>query len=191
MIRYGYYLLVALFCLVCWGCKDNERQRELDTREKNLIRREKEFALKEADYQSLLQMRDSLLARKDTAIVQHWPEDIAGIWNAKSVCRESSCPDYVIGDQRYNTWEFVSDSTGLYTRVLSNDNQIVRVYSARFDSTGIALHFASDTSAAKDMSLSVALSRASPALMKGQQTIRINEACTSKFTLELTRSANQ
>lgn len=186
-----YFLLAASLCLSFWGCRDSRKQHELDLREQNITRREKEFALKEADYKSLLIMRDSLLARKDTAFVLHWPDDIAGLWNAKSVCRESNCPEYVIGDQRFNTWEFVSDSTGLYTRVMNTNNQLVRVYAARLDSTGIALNFASDTSASKNMALSVSLSRTNPALMKGQQTMSIDQACSAKFSIELTRSTNQ
>ncbi|WP_439557294.1 hypothetical protein [Dyadobacter sp.] len=187
MTLHRYYIFAVLLALGLSACEDNKKQQELDVREQRISQREREFALKEADYKSLLEMRDSLLANKDTAIILHWPDDIAGIWNAKSICRESNCPEYVIGDQRFNSWEFISDSTGLYTRVMSNDNQLVRVFNARFDSTGIVLNFASDSSATKNMVLNVALARVNQALMKGQQTMNINQACNSKFSLELTR----
>lgn len=186
------YLLAALVILsLFWGCQDKERTRELDLREQSIVAREKEFAIKEADYQSLLRMRDSLLTCTDTAIViQRWPDDIAGLWAGKSVCRESSCSEYVIGDQRSNTWEFVSDSTGLYTRVINN-NKVVRVFSAKYDSTSIQLSYASDTSATRKLEVTVELSRDGKNLIKGMQTTGIDKSCTAKFSIELNRLTNR
>ncbi|MGN7884565.1 hypothetical protein [Dyadobacter sp. 22481] len=183
----GTLVILSLFC----GCRNKEKERGLDLREQRILAREKEFATKEADYQSLLRMRDSLLTRRDTAvIIQHWPDDIAGLWNSKSVCRESNCSDYVIGDQRSNTWEFISDSTGLYTRVINN-NKVVRVFSAKFDSTSIQLHYASDTSASKNLELTVELTRENKNLIKGMQTAGIDKSCTAKFSIELNRLTNR
>lgn len=194
-LNYQILLIPAFLLLLLPGCQDNKKQQELDQREQEISRRENDFASKEADYKSLMAMRDSLLAsaepKADTLVVESWPADIAGFWNSKSVCRESNCPDYVIGDQRFNNWEFVSDSTGLYTRVTNNNNQLLRIYSAKFDSTGIALDFATDSSAAKTVALNVALSRINKSLMKGQQSMMLDKGCTAKFSIELTRSANQ
>lgn len=191
MIPYKYILLTILVLILFWGCQDKQRERELELREQRILNREKEFALKEADYQSLLRMRDSLLTRKDTAVViQRWPDDIAGLWNCKSVCRESNCSEYVIGDVRSNTWEFVSDSTGLYTRIINN-NKVVRVFSAKFDSTSIQLRYASDSSASKNLELTVDLSRDNKNLIKGVQTAGIDKACTAKFSIELNRLTNR
>ncbi|CAG5067421.1 hypothetical protein DYBT9623_00142 [Dyadobacter sp. CECT 9623] len=188
MINRKHLLLIFFFATFLASCQDKEKERELAAREQQILDREKAFALKEADYQSLLKMRDSLLTKIDTTTIaiQQWPEEIAGAWSAKSVCRESNCSEYVIGDQRSNTWEFISDSTGLYTRVINN-NQIVRVYSARFDSTSIYLQFKSDTSATKNMEISVDLKRENPTLLKGSQTTGIDKACTAQFSMELTR----
>ncbi|WP_426295060.1 hypothetical protein ACN9ML_10035 [Dyadobacter endophyticus] len=191
MALYKYLLVTLVILSLFWGCRDKEKERELDLREQQILAREKEFAIKEADYQSLLHMRDSLLTRRDTAIIiQRWPEDIAGLWNSKSVCRESNCSDYVIGDQRSNTWEFISDSTGLYTRVINN-NKVVRVFSAKFDSTSIRLHYASDTSASKNLELTVELTRDNKNLIKGMQTAGIDKSCTAKFSIELNRLTNR
>ncbi|OJV14903.1 MAG: hypothetical protein BGO21_19705 [Dyadobacter sp. 50-39] len=186
------YLLFFLFIpvLLC-GCQDSQKERELESREQRILTREKEFALKEADYQSLLRMRDSLFTKRDTAVViQRWPDDIAGLWSCKSVCRESNCSDYVIGDLRSNTWEFVSDSTGLYTRVINN-NKVVCVFAAKYDSTSIQLRYASDSSASKNQELTVELGRDSKNLIKGMQTAVIDKACTAKFSIELNRLTNR
>ncbi|QRR00721.1 hypothetical protein [Dyadobacter sandarakinus] len=192
MTYHKYLFLTVLSMLVLGGCQDSKRKQELDLREQRLLQKEKEFSLKEADYRSLVRMRDSLFTKTDTAaVVLQWPDDIAGTWNGKSLCRESTCPEYVIGDQRSNSWEFISDSTGLYTRVTNNNNQVIRVYSATFDSTRIQLHFASDSSASKNMELAVELGRSGANLLKGLQTIGIDKSCAAKFSIELTRSLNQ
>ena len=180
-------LVIVLTCLLLCGCHNKQREQQLAQREQTVIEKEKEFALKEADYKSLVRMRDSLLTKRDTVIIQQWPEEIAGLWSSRSVCRESNCSDYVIGDQRSNMWEFVSDSTGLFTRVLDNNNQLVRVYAARLDSAGIKLHYATDSSASKQMDLNIDLNQVSPALLKGVQTIRVDQSCNAKFLVELTR----
>ncbi|SDG18251.1 hypothetical protein SAMN04487996_11611 [Dyadobacter soli] len=192
MALHKYLLVILVFLSVFWGCQDKEKARALDLREQQILAREKGFAVKEADYQSLLRMRDSLLTTPDTTvIIQRWPDDIAGLWSSKSVCRESNCSEYVIGDQRSNTWEFVSDSTGLYTRVINN-NQVVRVFAARYDSTRIQLHYMSDSSASKNIELTVELGRDNNKnLIKGMQTTGIDKSCTAKFSIELTRLTNR
>jgi hypothetical protein len=187
MTFFKYSLFLAILCAFLSACRDNQKEQELVIREQQLLDKEKQFAMKEADYQSLVKMRDSLLAVVDTSgTIQSWPAEIAGLWNGKSVCRESNCNEYVIGDQRSNFWEFVSDSTGLYTRILNN-NQVVRVYHAQFDSTHIQLYFQSDSSSAKNLDLRVELDRGNPSLIKGMQTIGIDKSCSAKFSIELTR----
>lgn len=182
---------MLFFCVFLTSCGSDKKEEQLARREQVVAEREKEFAIKEADYNSLLRMRDSLLTKKDTVIIQQWPEAVAGLWNARSVCRESNCGDYVIGDQRTNVWEFISDSTGLLTRVTDKNNNLLRMYNARYDSTGINLQFVSDSSAGKKISLNIDLSTVSPELLKGIQTIRADQSCTAKFSVELTRSINR
>jgi len=185
------FFAILIGCILIWGCQNDQKEQQLAQREQAISKKEQDFALKEADYVSLLKMRDSLLTKKDTLIIQQWPENIAGLWSGRSVCRESNCSEYVIGDQRANQWEFISDSTGLYTRVIDKNNKIVRVYNARFDSTGINLQFSSDTSATKMATLTVDLNPLTNEVLKGIQTININQSCTAKFFVELTRSTQR
>jgi hypothetical protein len=84
----------------------------------------------------------------------------------------------------------VSDSTGLYTRVINN-NKVVRVFSAKYDSTSIQLHYTSDSSAARNMELNVELTRDNKNLIKGMQTTAIDKSCTAKFSIELNRLTNR
>lgn len=182
-------LIIIAVCLS--GCSDRQSQQQLDQREQALTKREIEFAAKAADYQSLLRMRDSLLSKKtDTiAAVQKWPEGIAGNWNGKMLCRESDCSDYVVGDQRSDDWVFDADSTGIFTRII-NKKKLLRTYDAQLDSTGIKLHYKSDSTATRKVDISVVLSPAGANLMKGTQTISVNNNCTASFSVELVRASN-
>jgi septal ring factor EnvC (AmiA/AmiB activator) len=182
------FLCSLLCCILLAACHNDQRERQLAQREQAIIKKESDFALKEADYKSLLKMRDSLRTKKDTVVIQSWPETIAGVWNSKAVCRESNCSEYVIGDQRANFWEFISDSTGLFTRVLDANNKLVRVYTAQLDSSGIKLHFLSDSSAARKLDIHFDLSQINQELLKGTQAINIDQACNAKFSVELTRA---
>lgn len=191
MSRFKIHLAITLACLAFTSCRNDQREQQLAERERAIVQKEKDFALKEADYYSLVKFRDSILVKKDTMIIKSWPAAIAGLWSAKSVCRESNCSDYVIGDQRANQWEFISDSTGLFTRVTDNNNKLVRVYSARFDSTNVKLQFSSDSAATKKMDIHVDLGQATTDLLKGVQTIGIDKSCTAKFVVELTRTTKR
>ena len=191
MTTYKSLFIILFISFFLSGCHDDQKEQQLAQREQALAAKEKDFAMKEADYYSLIRMRDSLSTKKDTVIIQRWPETIAGLWNAKSVCRESNCSEYVIGDQRANLWEFISDSTGLLTRVMDKNNNLVRIYNARLDSTGINLQYMSDSSSIKKINLRVNLSAISTELMKGTQSTNVDQSCTAKFALELTRSSNR
>ncbi|MHA4895474.1 hypothetical protein ACXZ1K_12035 [Pedobacter sp. PWIIR3] len=181
------YYTLALICLS--ACENDQRKQQLDEREKSLMAKEMEFAAKEADYQSLIQMRDSVMSRKmDTTIITRWPADIPGIWTGKTVCNESDCSDYVVGDQRTDTWVFANDTTSIFTKII-NKEKLIRVYTASVDSTQISLHYKSDSTATRKVDIRVLLNASGKNQMKGTQTILVNENCEAKFTVELERTA--
>jgi len=183
-------LLNLLFItLLLTACNDRKREQELDKREQALAVKEVEFAARAADYQSLLKMRDSLFSKKDTVQAQRWTEGIAGFWNGKTICRESDCSDYVVGDQRSATWEFAGDSSSIFTKIINQD-KLVRVYSASVDSTEIMLHFATDSTAERKVDINVNLSAISSNLIRGTQTISVNNKCTARFSVELVKASN-
>lgn len=183
---------MILFALLAvpMSCSDRKREAALEEREQALKVREQQLLRKETEYQSLLRMRDSLLAAQtDTVIPAEWPETIAGRWACKMVCTESSCNSYVVGDQRTDVWEFAGDSNGIYTRVISN-NKLLRTYTALYDSTGIALQFVTDSTAAKMVTMKVALQQNATDNLKGLQTTIMEDGCTAIFSVDLTRTAN-
>ena len=171
------------------ACNNSQREKELDQREQDLLSKQKEFAKKEAEYQSLLKFRDSLASISDSNILQAWPDSIAGKWNAKLLCIESTCTNYVVGDQRTDQWEFDSDSTNMYTKVTSN-NQLVRIYKGAFSNNHIILRFATDSSAQKQVTMEVNLNEILPGKMRGTRKITGEDKCIAVFSVELNRAIN-
>lgn len=186
-------LFFILFVLVLSSCS-NKKEQELIVRENALLEREKQFQDKEADYDKLLKMRDSLLSVskvKDTLPkVKEWPENLKVAWNSKMICRESNCSNYVIGDQRSEVWEFVSDSTGMFTNVLSN-NEIKRVFAGQYLESKIVLDSAKEASSKNKIKVSVVLDDIKKNIIKGTQTITGQDNCIAKFSVELTPSTKK
>lgn len=185
---------VSCCLLILTACRDTARERALTERELALAEKEKQFALKEADYRSLVRWRDSMLAVADTSGTTvppaAWPADVLGRWNGKTVCRESTCSEYVVGDQRSAAWEFTEDSAGLFTRVFDR-NALVRIYTGTFDSSAVRLHFRSDSTAARRVEMDVELTRSGAGTIKGSQLLKMENGCTARFTVELVRASNK
>jgi hypothetical protein len=177
-----------LACIILLGCEDNRRQQQLDLRERRLLRKEKQFSLNRQDYSLLLKIRNDIIAKADTVLKWQWPPDIAGVWKGKSVCTAPNCTRYAVGDKRSYTWEFISDSNGLYTRA-SNNHQLIRIYSARLDSTGIHLFYKTESSGTWPTELTVRLDRINPNLLKGAQTVSYDNSCQARLSMDLSRAA--
>ncbi len=180
------FLLFLVFVfLIPLSCNDTSR---LEKREQILAEKEQRFALKEAEYLDLLKMRDSIMSKKDTLIDdKNWPSTIAGKWNGKIICKESSCSDYAVGDLRNDTWEFVSDSLNKSVNVYNINNQLVRTYSAKMENEEIKLNFHSDSTSAKKVEMNVVLNSFSPKKIQGNRTVSVNSNCSASFTVELSR----
>ena len=177
--------ILSVICLL--SCNDLERQKELEQRENILLEKEKAFAQKESEYQSLIKMRDSVFAKKDTVVYQSWPSNFLGTWNSKVVCIESNCSDYVIGDIRTDQWEFDSDSTQLVVKTINN-KKLTRVYNASFENNVINMSFSSDSLAQKLVDMQVVLSDITDDKIKGTRVITIDNKCSAKFSVELVKN---
>ncbi|MCI9845454.1 hypothetical protein [Flavobacterium pectinovorum] len=182
--------LLLLFIPSLFISCENKKELELQNREKALMVREEQLADKETEYQSLVLFRDSIIALKDNVKVgnehlKEWPKNIQGIWNSKMLCRESNCNQYVIGDQRNESWQFLTDSTGIYTNVLSN-KKLIRVLKAKYIQDKIQLEFNSDSISKNKTKINVVLDDIQENVIKGTQTITGQDNCTARFSVELT-----
>ena len=169
------------------ACTDNRREERLARWEQTLRERERQFSLKEADYESLLRMRDSLMARKDTVVPESWPQAVNDRWNSTIICKESDCSDYVIGDQRSDVWEFTTDSAGMFAKVLNN-SKLVRVFSGSFANNEIHLRFKTDSAVVTQVDRQVVLNQIEDNVMKGTEIITGKNNCTARFSVELARA---
>ncbi|WP_163410177.1 hypothetical protein [Flavobacterium ajazii] len=183
-----------LFLLLITACTfiscENKKELDLQKREKALVLREEQLAEKEADYKSLLLMRDSIIAAKNDTIknditIKKWPKSLYGTWNGKLLCRESNCNNYVIGDERNEVWQFLSDSTGLYANVLNN-KRLVRVFKAKYAEDKILFEFSSDSISKNKVKMNVVLDDIKENVIKGTQTITGQNNCSARFSVELT-----
>lgn len=183
-------LLILLLIPVFISC-GNKKERELNQRENTILEREQQFADKEAEYESLLKMRDSLkltLQKTDSVpVVKVWADSLKIKWNSKMICRESNCSNYVIGDQRTEIWNFVSDSTGMFANV-SNNNQLKRIFRGQYLNNKIVLDSAKESSARNTVKITVVLDDIKKNVIKGTQTITGQDNCIAKFSVELTPS---
>lgn len=180
------FLNLLLFLLV--SCNNKDKTKELALKEQQLLEKEKLFAQKEAEYNALLKMRDSIFDKRhsDSIKIIKWPDNIVGSWTGKVICTDSNCSDYVVGDQRTDTWEFASDSIQLFTKIINNNN-LVRLYSGNFENNEIKLNFKTDSTAKKRVDMNVLLNDISKDKIRGTRTISVDN-CMAKFSVELIRS---
>lgn len=190
--------LMLISCTI--SCGNSDREQQLKEREKALQIRIDSFAAKENDYKALLRMKDSIAAldsiKKHTdsinlTAVKPWADSLAGKWNGRIICTESNCTDYVIGDQRVNTWDFTNDTLKLYANLLNNKNEVVRTYDAVFKGNDIILLHITDPSSAKNIQMRTLLNTIEKDKLKGTYTIVKENDCIAKFSIELTRPSNK
>lgn len=183
------FTLLLAFSLFACG---NKREEELQRREQSLAEKEAAFMAEQADCESLKKMRDSLMAvsakpEDSAALIRTWPDSLRLQWNSKMICRESNCSNYVIGDQRNETWQFMTDSMGIYTNVLNN-KKLLRRFRASYQPGKIMLDFDGDSTSNSRSRIKVVLDDIKPNVIKGTQIITGQDNCSATFSVELTPS---
>ncbi|MDF2553284.1 MAG: hypothetical protein K0R77_2559 [Chryseobacterium sp.] len=178
--------LFLLVLLLSVSCDDKQKQEQLTERETKLLEKEKLFAKKESEYQALLKMRDSIFNKKDSVQILLWPQEVAGVWSGKVICTESNCSDYAVGDQRIDNWEFDSDSIQLSTKIINNNN-LIRTYLGKFENNEVKLNYKTDSTAQKNVEMNILLNEISPNKIRGIRTVTVDNNCTARFSVELTR----
>lgn len=170
------------------SCKEElkNKQQEIQKREDSLFAKEKRFALKEAEYTKLLKMRDSIIATRDSTNIISLPVNIDGKWNGRVVCIESNCQDYVVGDTRVDEWEIIVEQNEVTLKDI-NKAGVVRVYKGQYDGSVIRVTSSSDPEAEKQRTFKIELNSIEERKISGIREVQVNNACSSKFSIELTR----
>ncbi len=180
-------LAIVVLTLIVVSCSDSSKEKDLQLREEQLSKKEALFAQKQCDYEALQKMRDSLNSKNDSLMVKAWPDSIVGNWNAKTICTESNCSSYVIGDQRTDTWQFVNTPDGPKVTVLNNSD-VVRMYNGTYKENEIDLSFKTDSTSQKQVEMNVVLNDFSNGKMKGTRTVTVDASCKANFSVELVPS---
>lgn len=183
-------ILLYLAALLATGCGPSDRELQLEKREKEIVHREQQLQLKEGEVRALLTFKDSILKVMDSVDQQRyrsWPDSLAGKWSSKIVCVESNCSEYVIGDLRSDNWEFLLDSNRLITKIYDKNEKEVRTYQAQYSKEGILLHFSTDSTAKKRVTMDVTIREVNSQRLKGERIVSVNNNCTARFNVELTR----
>lgn len=180
-------LILFIFALFLNSCNYAEKEKQLIERESLLTEKEKLFEIKEAEYQSLLQLRDSLRnSKSDTIVHQGWPEFLKGQWQSKMVCKESNCSTYAVGDQRTDYWEFSNDDDKMLIKV-SNKNQPIREYKGFYENNIVKASYTSDSTAIKQIKMEIILDDFSSDKIKGMRIVNADNSCVAKYSLELSK----
>ncbi len=179
--------LLAFLPLFILSCTEKDKENELAKREKTLLEKEQFFAAKENEFQALIKMRDSLYQKEDSVINKSWPEMITGVWSGKTICIESNCPEYAIGDVRSEFWDFTAEGQKLISKV-SNNGVLIRTYTGDYTENKIFLDFKTDSTSKKQVEMSIVLDDIKPYKIKGTRLISVDNKCSAKFNIELLRS---
>ncbi len=165
------------------SCNANlkEREEQLKEREAALLERENDFALKEADYASLIALRDSISSTNTVQIDSLPGFDLAGRWNNHSVCIASTCNDIVIGDQKSEIVEIVSDSNGLIAKVFDKGT-VLRVYRGSVYNNEIHLNYRTGT-----VNMKITLNNFSRNRIKGIRELERTAGCRAVHSVNLER----
>lgn len=170
------------------SCTDSAKEKSLEKREQDLLTKQKEFDLKKQDYQQLIIMRDSIknnAVDAEIELLTFLPESILGNWNGKMVCKESNCPDNVIGDQRNDRWEFTANSL----KIINNSGG-ERIFIPVITDSEIKFTSEESTTVSQKTEIVFNLNDFKNNRLKGSREILGKNDCIAKFTVDLERTKN-
>ncbi len=186
--------IIFLFFIVFFlsACDFSQKEKKLQQKETELIRKEQELLLKE----SSLQVREEELANKEKlfdstskiSVTDSLPAkhgEVAGLWNVRMNCTETTCPGSAVGDTKTEQWEMSIQSNGVMAKAVSN-NKVIRFYTGSFSANMLELSAQQDSSKeAQATKIIVRLQQTKENEMSGQREIIREEDCRIVYALQL------
>lgn len=134
-------LLVIILLFSSCGLEQRERsarakEAELNERQQSLLLLEQQLNEK----QKLLEEREYRLdstKREIDSVVIHGPS-LAGKWQVKMQCVETSCPGSAIGDVKTEQWEFSSTDNNIVVKAFAGKT-LTRIYNGSYTQRGLQL----------------------------------------------------
>ena len=141
---YVYVLMVVIF--LCGGCKNDERNRQLDKKEAALLlkeqeleTREKSLQFKEEEFTKKAAVPDTSLTGVDNDSLHVRYPSLPGTWNVTMRCIETTCAGSAVGDTKTEQWNLQFDNNGLVANAMS-DNKLLRIYSGTLSGAAFELY---------------------------------------------------
>jgi len=184
---------LSLVLLLAGGCRNQERERQLQHKEAELAHREQELLLRE----NTLLLREQRLAKATQVLDstrQRLPADsvqagMMGGWDTRMECTETDCPGSAIGDSKNEQWQISYEQHTVLVKASFN-NQVERVYSGTFN--GNTLEFKAQplpNEALPNATISVQLHLTDDGRLEGRREINRPGNCRIVYALQLTKVA--
>ncbi|UUF12547.1 MULTISPECIES: hypothetical protein [Flavobacterium] len=158
--------IIVLLIFLCMSC-ERKKESGLENSKKAVI------------------LKDSVFSNAQS--VRQWELSLQGLWDSGMLCSKADCGLYVIGDRRNELWEFIQDSVRVYANGL-NRKKLLSVFRAIHKGDKIILESCPDSLSESRLKINVVLDDIKDNVIKGTQTITIEDNCTSVFDVELTRT---
>src|SRR5690606_26218417 len=134
------FVLSLMFCSSC-GLKEREqsiknKDAELNKRQQALVIWEQELTQKERSLEEREYRLDSTRREIDSVVI-HGPS-VAGRWQVKMQCVETSCTGSAIGDVKTEQWEFRTSGNEVIVEAYAGKN-LIRIYNGKYTRTGMQL----------------------------------------------------
>jgi len=176
-------LLITLLILSC-GQEEKDfksRSAKLDLLEDSLTAKAQELQLKEVELMKREQVLDSSSVM-DTASV--FNQDLAGKWQVRMTCTETTCEGSAIGDVRNEQWNVSFKNDLVIIQAVSN-GKVHRLYTGLYN--GRELQLVSNSSEV-ETTIKVTLNPKTANKMTGKREIRQAGNCTIIYSLDMDKS---
>lgn len=182
--------LFFLSTLLISGCGIRERESSVQNKETALAQKEQELSLKE----KTLRLKEEALAKREQQMdstqqdsASFYNPKIIGLWAAKMVCVETSCPGSALGDTKSEIWD-ISYQGNLVVAKAMTDDIVVRTYAGTYMNNFLELTENVDLSPnAPATRIVVRLALRDENTMEGKREIIRSGDCRIIYSLQLNK----
>lgn len=182
-------LVICLLLFFLSGCDTREREVALQKKENLLNEREQQLLLKEKTLQAkedeVNKRRQQLDSTTKADTVHKVVPMLAGAWQVKMTCTETTCAGSAVGDTKTEQWIFLYQGTTLLVKAMAGE-QLVRVYSGFY--TNDAIELAEDKSSTATQTaakMTIRLRMVDDTHLEGQREIVRENDCRVVYALQL------
>lgn len=180
-----FFLVSFLFFTAC-GKSASERKleqktKELEAWEEQLLAREQRVNLKELELGKLQQQIDSIQGKADTVGIYN-PE-VVGRWQVTMNCIETTCEGSAVGDTKTEQWTISYQNNKVIAQAMANE-KVIRVYKGLFKENALQLAALETPDQETHMNVLLTPHATTKGLMEGQRIINRVGNCRTVYTLK-------